>query len=265
MAICVLGCDGFIGRNLAKDLGVRGYGRRDVDLLDPIAVDAFFNLNSFDVVIHCAVVGGSRLKKDEPDVFFKNVMMFENVARHAEKFKRLVWFSSGAALHARETPYGFSKHVCEKLAGMIPNCQVFRIYGCYGAGEHPTRFILSCLHGLVHIEENRYFDFFWVGDIYKVITNFTECDGKVRDLVYKTKWKLYDIAKMNRTKAVSLSRDGGPAYIGEFNEEIGNAIGIFDRHPVMSPEEEGVAHERIRYGKLLEVLLAVGGVAGDVS
>lgn len=78
-----------------------------------------------------------------------------------------------------------------------------------------------------------------------MITNFTECDGKVRDLVYKTKWKLYDVAKMNRTKAVSLSRDGGIPYTGEFCEEIAHAIGVSDRHPVMSPEEKGVAHEGI--------------------
>lgn len=171
--------------------------------------------------------------------------MFENVARHADKFKRLVWFSSGAALHAPDTPYGFSKAVCEKLARLVPNCQVFRLFGCYGIDEPPTRFISSCLRGPTHIQENRYFDFFWVGDIHKVINNFTTCDGKVHDLVYKTKWKLYDVAKMNKAKVISLSYDGGPTYIGEFNEEIGNAIGIFDRHPVMSPEEEPVTHDLV--------------------
>lgn len=245
MSICVLGADGFIGRNLVKDLGARGYGRKDLDLLNTDAVDEFFKSNSFDVVVHCSVIGGSRVKVDGPEVFFNNVKMFENVARHADKFKRLVWFSSGAAIHAPDSPYGFSKVVCEKLARTIPNCQVFRLYGCYGIDEPPTRFISSCIRGVTHIEENRYFDFFWVGDIHKVITNFTMCDGKVRDLVYKTKWKLYDVAKMNKAKAVSLSRDGGSAYIGEFNEEIGNAIGIFDRHPVMCPEEEAVAHDII--------------------
>jgi nucleoside-diphosphate-sugar epimerase len=245
MRVCVLGAKGFIGRNLVRDLNAQGYGHEDLDLMNTASVDSFFNTHAFDVVVHCAAVGGSRLKVDDSDVFFKNVKIFENVARHADKFKRLVWFSSGAAVHAPESPYGFSKVVCEKLARLIPNCQVFRIFGCYGIDEPPTRFISSCIRGLTHIEENRYFDFFWVGDIHKVITNFTVCDGKVRDLVYKTKWKLFDVAKMNNAKAVSLSRDGGPAYIGEFDEEIGNAIGIFDRHPVMRPEEEGVAHERV--------------------
>lgn len=69
MSCCVLGADGFIARNLVKDLGAQGYGRRDVDVLDSDAVDAFFNSNTFDVVIHCAATGGSRLKKDDPDVF----------------------------------------------------------------------------------------------------------------------------------------------------------------------------------------------------
>jgi nucleoside-diphosphate-sugar epimerase len=245
MSICVLGADGFIGRNLVKDLGARGFGRKDLDLVNTAAVDQFFNSNLFEIVIHCAAIGGSRLKVDDSDVFYKNVKMFENVARHAGKFKRLVWFSSGAALHAPDTQYGFSKSVCEKLARLVPNCQVFRLFGCYGIDEPPTRFISSCLRGPTHIQENRYFDFFWVGDIHKVITNFTTCDGEVRDLVYKTKWKLYDVAKMNKAKVISLSYDGGPMYVGEFNEEIGNAIGIFDRHPVMSPEEEPVAHNLV--------------------
>lgn len=236
MEFCVLGGNGFIGRNIAKDLGIKTYGRQDLDLTDATAVDEFFNKNSFEIVIHCAVMGGSRLKVDDADVFYKNVKMFENVARHAEKFKRLVWFSSGAAIHGRDTPYGFSKYICEKLASQIPNCQVFRIYGCYGADELPTRFITACSTGSVNIINNIYFDFFWVGDIHKIVSNFTTCDGKVRDLVYKTKWRLSDIAHMNEAHVAYISNDGGAPYTGEFDEEIGNAIGIFDRHPVMRAE-----------------------------
>lgn len=244
MVICVLGADGFIGRNLVKDLGAVGIGRKQLDLLDEHAVDAFFNSNSFDVVVNCAALGGSRLKRDDPDVFFKNVKIFENIARHAEKFKRLVWFSSGAAIHARDTPYGFAKHVCEDLASQVPNCQVFRIFGCYGIDEPPTRFITTCLRGSVKIQQNRFFDFFWVGDIHRVITNFTKCDGVVRDLVYESKWSLHEVAILNATPYITLvdQESLGAPYIGEFNQEIGNAIGVFDRHPMMRPEEKRVAH-----------------------
>ena len=157
--------------------------------------------------------------------------MFENVARHAEKFKRLVWFSSGAALCAPESPYGRAKRECERLAKKIPNCQVFRIYGCYGPDEPSTRFISSCLSGQVKIIENKYFDFFWVGDIHKIITNFTTCDGKVRDLVYETKRTLAEVARLN-----GITVDDTPLgvnYTGEFNEDIAGAIGVRDRHPTL--------------------------------
>ena len=231
MSICVLGGDGFIGRNLVKDLGAQGFGRKDLDLLDSDAVDLFFENNSFEIVIHCGVIGGSRLRQDGDDVFMKNIKMFENVARHAEKFKRLIWFSSGAAVAARETPYGYSKYICEKLARLIPNCQVFRIYGCYGTDEPSTRFISTCLREPVHIEKDILFDFFWVGDIHKVINNFITCDGKVRDLVYKTKLKLSDIAILNNAKIASIKSNEGQSYIGEFTAEIG----IEDRLPIMHP------------------------------
>lgn len=242
---CVLGANGFIGRNIAKNLGVKGYTREDLDLLDSEAVDTFFKENSFDTVIHCSVVGGSRLKIDDADVFLNNIKMFENVARHANKFKRFVWFSSGAAIHAQDSPYGFSKYICEKLAKQIPNCQVFRIYGCYGEDEPSTRFITSCLSGSVTIKQNRLFDFFWVGDIHKVITKFTICDGKIRDLVYKTKWSLYETAILNKTQYITIENDNGSPYIGEFDEEIGNAIGVFDRHPVMCTEKKSITHDCI--------------------
>ena len=231
MSICIIGAEGFIGRNLVKDLGARGIGRRDLDLLDSTAVDEFFSLNSFDTVVHCASIGGSRLAQDGDGVFFKNVKMFENIARHAEKFKRLVWFSSGAAIHARDSPYGFSKHICEKLARAIPNCQVFRIYGCYGKDEPETRFISTCLSGKLNIAENKYFDFFWVGDIHRVVTHFTKCDGRVRDLVYFTKFTLAETARMNGV--LVADSPPGSSYIGEFDEEIANAIGVRNRHPVM--------------------------------
>jgi len=231
MNTCILGSNGFIGRNLVRDLGATAISRQDLDLTDRPAVDSFFTTRQFDLVIHCAAVGGSRLVKDDPAIFNKNIQMFENVARHAEKFKRLVWFSSGAALCAPETPYGHAKLECERLAEKIPNCQVFRIYGCYGPDEPSTRFITSCLSGQVLINENKYFDFFWVGDIYKVITKFTKCDGQVRDLVYETKRTLAEVARLNGVFVESTPL--GPPYTGEFSEEIAEATGVRDRPPTL--------------------------------
>ena len=220
---CILGANGFIGRNLVKDLGAKGYGREELDLLDENAVDAFFDKNTFDTVIHCAAIGGSRLQSDDWSVFLKNMKMFENVAKHAHKWKRFVWFSSGAALCARETPYGCAKYVCEKFATTIPNCQVFRIFGCYGDDELPTRFISTCLREPIHIKD-RYFDFFWVGHVAEVIKNFTVCDGKIRDLVYEKKFKLSEIARLKGAEILSITEDPSGPYIGEFSNEIYDSI-----------------------------------------
>ena len=55
-----------------------------------------FSKYHFDVVVHCAVQGGSRLVQDDGDVTHNNILMFENVVR---VFKGLfLYFSSGAAL-----------------------------------------------------------------------------------------------------------------------------------------------------------------------
>ena len=78
---------------------------------------------TYDVVVHCAVIGGSRLKKDEGDVMWKNILMFENVVR---VFKgKLIYFSSGAALRGNPPtdPYGLSKWIIDRRIDTIPNTQ----------------------------------------------------------------------------------------------------------------------------------------------
>jgi len=121
---CILGANGFIGRNLMNFFGSeRAYSvvRAELDLEDAHAVDVFFSSNVFNVVVHCVTLGGSRLQPDAAEVYDRNVQTFRNVAKHSHKFNRLVWLSSGAALYAPETPYGASKLYCESLARDIPN------------------------------------------------------------------------------------------------------------------------------------------------
>ena len=96
MKVCVLGSNGFIGKNLLRDMDWVGVTRNELDLTDQKAVETYFKIHKYDVVIHCAVTGGSRLKKDEGDVIYKNILMFENVVRVFNG--KLIYFSSGAAL-----------------------------------------------------------------------------------------------------------------------------------------------------------------------
>ena len=49
--------------------------RKDFDLTDRKSADDWFYGRYFDVVIHTAIKGGSRLKKDNSDAFYQNIQI----------------------------------------------------------------------------------------------------------------------------------------------------------------------------------------------
>lgn len=189
--MCVLGAGGFIGKNLLRDTDWVGVTRQELDLTDLEAVEKYFEEHEYDVVIHCAVIGGSRLKPDNGEVFYKNLLMFESVTR---VFKgRILYFSSGAALRGDPPtdPYGLSKRLIEHRIDTIPNAHVLRIWGCYGPGELPTRFSAVCKReGHVVIDQDRYFDFIDIEDVKKIVEEYVSSKWempKVCNLVYPEK------------------------------------------------------------------------------
>lgn len=215
MKVCVLGSNGFVGSNLLKDTNWIGVTRRELDLTDQYAVEKHFNEHKYDVVIHCAVVGGSRLKLDDGDVAYKNILMFENVARVSKG--KLIYFSSGAALRGNPPtdPYGLSKWVIDRRIETMPNAYSLRIWGCYGPGELPSRFSAVCKReGHVVIDQDRYFDFIDIEDVRKVVKEYVN-GNKIKkecNLVYPEKlllsqwaekfgatWEIADNSKMGES------------------------------------------------------------------
>jgi len=188
MKVVILGSGGFIGSSLVRAhpewIGVT---RQDVDLTNQKQVDDFFKENDdIDWVIHCSVVGGSRLEKDDAGVLYKNLLMFENVARYA---KKMIYFSSGAAERDNPPtdPYGFSKWLIEKRIESIPKYYALRIWGCYGEGELPTRFSAICKEKKhVVIPQDRYFDFIDIKDVIKIVERYIieDIGDKLYNLVY---------------------------------------------------------------------------------
>ena len=215
MKVCVLGSNGFVGNNLLKDTNWIGVTRCELDLTDQHAVEKHFNEHKYDVVIHCAVVGGSRLKLDDGDVAYKNILMFENVVR---VFKgKLIYLSSGAALRGNPPtdPYGLSKWVIDRRIETIPNAYSLRIWGCYGPGELPSRFSAVCKReGHVVIDQDRYFDFIDIEDVRKIVKEYVN-GNKIKkecNLVYIEKlllsqwaekfdatWEIVDNSKMGES------------------------------------------------------------------
>jgi len=188
--VCVLGAGGFVGKNLLRDTNWTGVTREELDLLDQKAVEKYFDEHKYDVVIHCAVMGGSRLAIDDGWVTHKNILMFENVVR---VFKgKLLYFSSGAALRGTPPadPYGLSKWIIDRRIETIPNAHSLRIWGCYGSGELPTRFSAVCKRdGRVVIDQDRYFDFIDIEDVRKIVGEYVNDvrHEKEYNLVYPEK------------------------------------------------------------------------------
>jgi nucleoside-diphosphate-sugar epimerase len=215
--VCVLGAGGFVGKNLVHGMEWVGVTRHDLDLTDQDAVERYFKTHTYDVVIHCAVIGGSRLTPDDGNVTHKNILMFENVVR---VFKgKLLYFSSGAALRGTPPtdPYGLSKWLIDRRIETIPGAHSLRIWGCYGPGELPTRFSAVCKRdGHVVIDRDRYFDFIDIEDVRKIVTEYvrSERNEKEYDLVYPNKLLLSEWAeKFGATWEVKDSTNLGESYI----------------------------------------------------
>ena len=94
MKILITGTNGYIGKHLSKKLqgNITCITREVCNLTNTTAVDDFFNEKYFDIVIHCAMVGGSRLKIDTDNVFYENVQMFLNLVKNKNNFGRLIHF-----------------------------------------------------------------------------------------------------------------------------------------------------------------------------
>lgn len=206
-----------MGKNLLRGTDWVGVTRRDLDLTDQRAVEKYFDTHTYDVVIHCAVMGGSRLAADDGWVTHKNLLMFENVVR---VFKgKLLYFSSGAALRGTPPtdPYGLSKWLIDRRIETIPGAHSLRIWGCYGPGELPTRFSAVCKRdGHVVIDRDRYFDFIDIEDVRKIVTEYvrSERNEKEYDLVYPNKLLLSQWAeKFGATWEVKDSTNLGESYI----------------------------------------------------
>ena len=216
MRVCVLGAGGFVGKNLIRDTDWVGVTRQDLDLTNQLEVEEYFKTHEYDAVIHCAVVGGSRLKPDDGEVLYKNLLMFENVARVFNG--KLIYFSSGAALRGDPPtdPYGLSKWLIDRRIDTIPNAYSLRIWGCYGPGELPTRFSAICKReGHVVIERDRYFDFIGIEDVKDIVRQYVfskRMMPKCCDLVYPEKkllsqwaevfgasWEIKDISELGES------------------------------------------------------------------
>lgn len=242
MRILITGKNGYIGSSLISKLdSTTGVGRDDFDLTDRESTNNYFKDKYFDVIIHTAICGGSRLKEDGNDVLANNIKMFYNLMTNAHKFGQLISFGSGAELNWPSDPYGLSKAIIANTIDSHSKLNNIRIFGIFDENELGTRFIKTCLENYknkepIVIHQNKLFDFIHMDDLVTII-NFIILNPSIKtiDCCYEESYTLKEIANYittldNHNCEIKVNKTNqGIPYIGHFKDYKLNLIGLKQR------------------------------------
>lgn len=235
MKILITGGNGYIARSIKNSLWEKYHiiapNKEELDLTDTRSVDKFFEGKYFDVVIHTATVGGSRLQEDDETVSFYNLVMFYNLIRKREQFNKLISFGSGAEYRGEYSPYGFSKSIINKLIQKYDNFYNLRIYGVFNENELDTRFIKASIKNVlqgnpIKIHQDKLMDFIYMPDLISIVEFYiTRTDLlKEIDCIYDDTVSLSNIAQQINNLAINkvpiniLDPLPGQNYIGNYTE-----------------------------------------------
>ncbi len=207
--ILITGCNGYIGKSLFQKLkdefDITRISRSDFDLSNSSETINFFSKNYFDVVLHCAVSGGNRLKEDSSDVLDNNLKMYYNLLNCRDRYNRLINFGSGAEIYNSDSPYGLSKNVISKSILEKENFFNIRIFGLFDENELDTRFIKSNIIRYIKKEplfvfNDKEMDFFYMEDFTRLIKHFifndTENLPKIYECTYNKTFRTVEIVNM---------------------------------------------------------------------
>jgi nucleoside-diphosphate-sugar epimerase len=176
MKILITGGNGYIAKSLYNTLkekyDITLITRQNFDLTDSKAVNAWFEDKQFDVVIHTAIVGGSRLKPEDSSIMDQNLQMYYNLLSCKAKYEKFIHFGSGAETYL-DTPYGWSKNIIYKSILEKDNFYNIRIFGIFDENEWDTRFIKSCIKKYINKEpmllQNKKMSFFYMKDLITLV------------------------------------------------------------------------------------------------
>jgi dTDP-4-dehydrorhamnose reductase len=208
MKILITGGNGYIAKSLNnafKDIyDITLVTRQDFDLTDGEATIQWFKGKHFDVVIHCAVAGGSRLKGDTFKDMDRNLCMYYNLLQCQSHYDKFIQFGSGAELLQKDTPYGLSKHVIRQSMLEKNRFYNIRIYGVFDENELDTRFVKSNIKRYINKEpmlvQDKRMSFFYMGDLIMLVKYHIDTDASKLmqecSCAYIAETSLLDIANM---------------------------------------------------------------------
>jgi len=242
MKILITGGNGYIGsslyNNLSDEFDVTKISRSDFDLRDISSMLNFFQNKYFDVIINCAISGGSRLKKDSWDVLVNNVDIFYNLTHCSEYFGKLINFGSGSSKYDFLNPYGLSKLVIEKTISTCPKFYNINIFAVFDENELDSRFIKTNIKNYINndpivIFKDKKMDFIYMPDFISIVKYYimNENPPKKIDCTYPETKTLSDIARIinnlgdHKVKIVVNDFDISD-YCGKFTPINLNYIGL---------------------------------------
>lgn len=251
MNILVTGCNGFIGREFISYFKYSNHklyttNRKSLNVLDEKQVDEFFKNNKIDIVVHAAVKGGRRDHKDSYKDFLCNMKMYYNLCKHADSFKMMFHFGSGAEFDRRKDIdnkkeieiydsfpvdfYGFSKNLIARKNRKYSNIINLRLFGCFGVLEDSNRMIKNSIRRSLDgepiiIHQNRKMDFFYINDLFETmnyyIDNYNNNLPRDINMAYNEKNDLYEIANMikvltkSKIDVIIENNEEGKPYTGD--------------------------------------------------
>jgi nucleoside-diphosphate-sugar epimerase len=213
--VLITGSTGFAGKYLKEYLKNNYFlftpSHKELDLLDEDSVDRYFKKNKIDVVIHTAVIGGSRKEEAVKSEVSLNLRMFFNILKNKNKFKKMIHCGSGAEYDKRfpivkvkeedfgkyipNDEYGFEKYVCSKYIENTEKIICLRIFALFGPGEdYRYRFISNAIcrnifNMPITMRQNVYFDYIYIKDFLRIVEYF---------IAHNPKQKFYNIGTGKR-------------------------------------------------------------------
>jgi len=243
MKILITGGNGYVAKSLHKALKdkykITSITRQDFDLTDAKETTQWFNNKEFDVVIHTAIVGGSRLKQENSSILDQNLQMYYNLLACKDKYKKFINFGSGAELFIEHTPYSLSKYIIKESIKELDNFYNIRIFGIFNENEWDTRFIKTSIknyisHKPIAIHQNKLMDFFYMEDLILVVKYYIKEEKLLKEFncTYLESKTLLQIAEMinhldKHRVEISVLKDGlVKGYIGSWDGLILPLVGL---------------------------------------
>ena len=207
MDILITGGNGYIAKALYDNLkhkhNITTITRQNFDLSSYDATCEWFNEREFDIVLHTAIAGGSRLQEDDSAVLQQNLAMYNNLRANQHHFKKLISFGSGAELHHGDTPYANSKREIAESIETTENFYNLRIFNAFDENELLTRFIKANILRYIKkepiiIHANKIMDFIYMPDLISTVEYYMTNTNLEKNIncCYEEKYTLKTIANI---------------------------------------------------------------------